>query len=276
MAILDEIRKEAKGNNTKIQSSEEQQLEGILNKMFYLPKVIEQETEFVRYVMTRGAETEERIGLHASSILVSDKEFCLRSQVLSLIYKQNQGEQYNPSLLRIFEEGNAIHEKWQRMFLRAGYSKVRHLDRTLYASNYKMYYTADIVCKIPEFSSERMVGEIKSVNTFQFQKMVKHPSAWKQCQWYMHLLNIRKGFILCEDKNTQDFKLEIYDYDPDLVKPYIDRANNIVYSYNKLINNKVIPKRPATKEHESPESKRCKTCHMKDACWNIGIGRVKL
>ena len=44
-------------------------------------------------------------------------------QVLSLIYRQLQGEQLPVGLMRIFEEGNAIHEKWQRLFIRAGYSK---------------------------------------------------------------------------------------------------------------------------------------------------------
>ena len=40
---------------------------------------------------------------------------------------------------------------------------------------------------IPDFFDGKMIGELKSVNTHQFRKMTRHPSAWKQCQWYMRL-----------------------------------------------------------------------------------------
>ena len=36
--LLDDIKKEATGNKTKIQSSEATKLEGILNKLFFLEK----------------------------------------------------------------------------------------------------------------------------------------------------------------------------------------------------------------------------------------------
>ena len=120
MGLVNDIKSEARGNGTKIQSSDASALEKILNQMFYLPKDIEKETAFVKQVMTRGLESTERVGLHASALIVSDRKWCLRQQVLSLIYKQLQGEQLNVGLKRIFEEGNAIHEKWQRLFIRAG------------------------------------------------------------------------------------------------------------------------------------------------------------
>ena len=98
------------------------------NRMFFLDK-IEDEARFVKQVMTRGDNTQDRYGLHASAIIESEKKFCLRAQVLSLFYKQIQSEHIEPGLKRIFEEGNSIHEKWQRLFLRAGYAKIKDLDR---------------------------------------------------------------------------------------------------------------------------------------------------
>ena len=115
MGIISNIKKDALRNGSKVQTSEAAKLEGILNKMFYLEKNIEEETEFVKQVMTRGLESQERVGLHASAMIVSDNQFCVRQQVLSLCYKQLQGQQISIGLKRIFEEGNAIHEKWQRM-----------------------------------------------------------------------------------------------------------------------------------------------------------------
>lgn len=220
-------------------------------------------------------------------MLVGEKDFCLRAQVLSLIYKQLQGEQISVSLKRIFEEGNAVHEKWQRLFIRAGYGKAIHMDYTRFCDEYMLSYTPDIDCLIPEFFEGRMIGEIKSVNTYQFQKMSKHPSAWKQCQWYMHLcikdqkakgiwngIDYTKGFVLNDDKNNQEFKLEVYDYDPTLIEPFASRADSIMYHYDRVFSERKMVNRP--KDAASPDCKRCKDCFMREACWNIGNGRIKI
>ena len=274
LGLLDNIKKEAIGNNTKIQSSEAMQLEKIFNRMFYLDKDIDEETKFVKQMMTRGAETQERVGLHASALIVSDKDFCVRQQVLSLIYRQLQGEQIPVGLMRIFEEGNAIHEKWQRLLIRAGYAKAENLDFTQMDDYYKISFTPDILCEIPEFYDGIMVGEIKSVNTFQFKKMTRHPTAYKQMQWYLFLTGLKKGFVLSEDKNTQHFKVEVYDYDREIVAPFIDRAEEIKYHYDRVFEEGKMIKRP--KNATGPSSKMCAKCAMRDACYNIGMGRQKI
>ena len=274
MSLSDRIKADATKTGTMIESTEATKLSQLFNQLFYLPKDIEGETQFVKLVMTRGLESQERVGLHASNMLVSDSAFCMRSQVLSLVYRQLQGEQVKVGLMRIFEEGNSIHEKWQRMFIRAGWSKPTDLDRTRYSEDYMMSFTPDIVCLIPDFCDEPMVGEIKSVNTFSFKKQTKHPSAWKQCQWYMHLTGIKKGFVLSEDKNTQEFRVEVYDYDPDIVQPFVDRAESIVDAYHTLMRDHKMVARPS--DAKKPDCKRCSSCAMRDACWNIGMGRVKI
>lgn len=274
MGIVDEIKKDAIGNKTKIQSSDAAVLEKVFNRMFFLPKDVEQETQFIKMVMTRGTDTQERIGLHASALIKGDKDFCLRQQVLSLLYRQLQGEQISVGLKRVFEEGNAIHEKWQRMFIRAGYSTPWTLDVTKFNKKYRISYTPDIICEIPEFYNGKMVGELKSVNTFQFQKMTRHPSAWKQLQWYMYLTGIHKGFVLSEDKNTQDFKVEVYDFDSTIVAPFIDRAEQIKFYYNRVLKEKKMVKRP--KDAKDSECKRCKECALKNTCWNIDGGGIRL
>lgn len=287
MGLISNIKGEALGNNTKIQSSEAAELEKIFNNLFYENKNIEEEVKFVKQVMTRGLESQERVGLHASAMLKGDKDFCLRAQVLSLLYKQSQGENISVGLMRIFEEGNAIHEKWQRLLIRGGLGKARDMDRTRFCDDYKLSYTPDIICEVPSFYDGKMIGEIKSVNTFQYKKMTKHPSAWKQCQWYMYLCieeakeegtwngkDYLKGFVLNEDKNTQDFKLEVYDYDPAQVDKFADRAESIIYNYNRVFEDHKMVKRPS--EAGSPSCKKCKDCFMKEACWNVGKGRIRL
>lgn len=274
MGLVDNIKQSARSNGTKIQSSDAAQLEAIFNRMFFLPKRIDKEIEFLRQVMTRGQETEERVGLHASNMIVSDNKWCLRQQVLSLMYKQLQGEQYSVGLKRVFAEGDAVHEKWQRLMIRAGYAEPEDLDRTRFNKKYRVSYTPDGIIYVPEFYDGKMVLEIKSVNTYQFQKMSKHPSASKQCQFYMAQEGIKKGVVLCEDKNTQDFKLEIYDFDPVLVEPFTKRMQDVKDAYKWVRENKKMVPRPA--DAKSANCKRCYECPMRDACWNIGQGRVKI
>lgn len=265
MGVVDDIKKSAQTNGTKIQSSDAANLEKILNRMFYLPKDIKKETAFVKNVMTRGQESTERVGLHASALIVGDKKFCLRQQVLSLIYKQLQGEQVNVGLRRIFEEGNAVHEKWQRLFLRAGYSEVDDLDVTQFNEKFRVSFTPDIICRIPEFHDGDMIGELKSVNTYQFSKMTKHLSAGKQLQWYMYLSGIHKGFVLSEDKNMQEVKIEVYDFDPKVVEPFIERCRQIKAAYKRVFSEKKMVRRPS--DAKSDDCKRCHDCPMKVACW---------
>lgn len=287
MGIVDEIKNNAAKNGTKIQSSEAAQLERIFNKMFYTQHNIEEETKFIKQVMTRGLESQERVGLHASSLIVGDKQWCTRREVLSLLYKQIQKENTNVGLLRIFEEGNAIHEKWQRLLIRAGYGKARTMDKTRFNSEYEVSFTPDIVCRIPEFFDGVMVGEIKSVNSFQFKKMKSHPSAHKQLQLYMYFCiqeamergkwngrDYTKGFVLCDSKNDQEFKCYIYDYDEDFLEPYIDRMDQVQFYKNRLLDEHKMVAR--CKECTNCNCKMAMECVMRNACWNVGFGRIKL
>lgn len=287
MGIIDDIKNDSIKNGSKVQSTESAKMEVILNKLFYLPKDVDEEVKFVKQVMTRGLESQERVGLHASAMIVSDKQFCIRQQVLSLIFKQLQGEQLPVSLMRIFEEGNAIHEKWQRLLIRGGYAKAKTLDRTRMDSEYKISFTPDIVCKIPEFYDGAMIGEIKSVNPFQFKKMTSHPKAHSQLQFYMYLCmkaakekgvwngkDYMKGFVLCDDKGAQDFKTFIYDYEPETVAPFIERSEAVTYHFNKFNEEGKMVKRK--KECTSYNCKLAEKCPMKDACWNKGMGRIRL
>ena len=281
MGLVSNIKADAQGNRTKIQSSDAAALEQIFNRMFYLEKNPKKETAFVKHVMTRGLETAERTGLHASALIVSDNKFCLRQQVLSLIYKQLQGEQINVGLKRIFAEGDSVHEKWQRLFLRAGYSDVLDLDSTCFNKKWRVSYTPDIKCTIPEFFEGRMIGELKSMNTFQFKKATKHPTAGKQCLWYMCLsiaeeklqgtwngIDYTKGFVVTEDKNDQEFLIEVIDYDPELVQVYVDRCEQVKIGYKRVFKAHVTPGRPA--DAKKQDCKRCYTCHMNVACWEKG------
>jgi len=240
-------------NNTK---AHQQSLSGLLIK-----------SKLDRLFYLRDEKDEERAGLHASSIITSDNEFCYRAQVLSLLYKQNQGEQLPINLLRIFAAGNSIHEKWQSMFIKAGIAvdiEARH-----FSDEYELYFTPDAVINL---DGTKYVVEIKSMNTFAYQKAKSHPSGQKQLQLYMHLLGIPQGFVLAEDKNNQDWQPFMCEYDPEQVLPFLGRLNQVQEMKKAFVKSKEIPPRKC----KNSETSRAKSCNMRDACFNIGKGRVSI
>lgn len=274
MGLINDIKNEAKGKRIKVQSTQLTELDRLFNAMFFLDKNIEEETIFVHNVMTRGLASQERIGLHASSFIVSDKQWCARQQVLSLLYRQLQGEQLPVNVKRIFAQGDTIHEKWQRLFIRAGYATADDCDVTKFNKKYRISFTPDIIAHDIPIIDGKVIVEFKSVNTFQFQKMEHHPSAGKQAQWYMFLSSIPQAIVLNEDKNTQEFKLEYHEYDTKVVAPFIERAESVKYYYSDFKRSgKMLPRPKAFKK---ADCKRCSECNLRDACWNIGKGRIKL
>lgn len=260
--LLDEIR-------GKATSSEGLVVEQTLNKLFYAKHNIKEEARFVELVLSKNGYNSERAGLHGSAIIVGENDFCYREQVLSLIYKMSQGENIPVGLKRIFEEGNAIHEKWQRLFIRGGLGIPEDMDRSRFNKRYELSYTPDAILNI---GKNEYVCEIKSVNTFQFKHMKSHPSGAKQLQLYMHLTGIHKGFVLCEDKNSQDFKVFLYDYDAGSVETFVERLENIQIYKERFLEKKKMVKKLCDK----PTCKRAGKCNMVDACFNIGQGRIKL
>lgn len=245
-------------------------IEQKLNKLFYLSPNFREEIEMLK--MQAKLKSEDRFGLHASSILASESEFCYREQVLSLFYKMEQGENIPIRLKRIFEEGNFIGEKWQRLFIRGGIGKKEDMDISRFLAKYDLSYTPD--ARITLFDKQFVV-ETKSQNTFTFRKSRSHPGGVKQLKFYMYLEDIPQGFVIVEDKNDQNFKILLVDkLDIAELEPYIERLENIqVYKGILEEENKMVPR------HKSCVASNCKmatSCNMRNACWNVGEGRVRL
>lgn len=276
MGLNDDIRSEiakknkyAKEGTEIVTSTESLLIEQTLNKLFYAKPKIEEESEFVKLVLSKNGYDCERSGLHASAIIAGEKDFCYREQVLSLVYKMNSNHQIPIGLKRIFEEGNSIHEKWQRLFIRGGLGTAQDMDRSRFKRKYELSYTPDAILEI---GGHQYVGEIKSVNTFQFKSMHSHPSAKKQVLFYMWLTGIDRGFVLCEDKNTQDIKIFVYHFNYELVEEFEARLEAIQVYKRRLLKEKKMVKGICN----SPLCKRAEKCNMKDACFNTGQGRIKL
>lgn len=274
--ILDTIKESKKkakevGNDNSLSSSPRAMIiEHKLNQLFYLPPNFREEIEMLE--MQADLKSNDRYGLHASAILAGEGEFCYREQVLSLFYRQIQGENVPIKLKRVFEEGNFIGEKWQRLFIRGGIGKKEDMDISRFIKKYDLSYTPDAriqLFKLP------FVVETKSQNTFLWKKQKSHPSGVKQLKFYMYLEKIDQGFVLVEDKNDQNFKiLLVDDLDVAELEPYIERLE-MIQRYKGILKEE----KKMVDRHPSCSSATCKMaagCNMRDACWNVGMGRVKL
>jgi hypothetical protein len=263
-SLLDDIKNERKG---QVGNAEGLIIEQKLNKLFYEKPDFKEEVRMLK--LQAQLKMQDRYGLHASAILVSDKDFCYREHVLSLLYKQIQGENIGINLKRIFEEGNFIGEKWQRLFIRGGLGRPEDMDISQFRADYELSFTPDAIVTI---NNHKYVVEVKSQNSFMFKKQAGHPKGMKQLQFYMEMTGIHRGFVLVEDKNTQEFKVLMAEYDAEDMEPYIYRLEMIQYHKKRLLKKGKMVGRIC----DSATCKRALKCNMKDACYDIGIGRIKL
>lgn len=226
-------------------------------------------------------EQEDRYGLHASAVIASDEEFCYRAQLLSLFYRQNQGEQLPVRLLKIFAQGNAMHEKWYKLFRKAGIDVA--IERTLWLPQYDLSFTIDALLDFNKplgRDPDELVCDVKSQSTFAFKKAKGHPSGEKQVNFYLWALSVytgvphRKGFVLVDSKDDQEIKVVPVKYSKEKVAPYVYRLKEIQKMKQDFIETKTVPPRKTT--CKSCDCKLASKCFMKDACWGVGKGRVKL
>lgn len=218
-------------------------------------------------------EHESRYGLHASAIMASDNEFCYREQVLSLFYKMGQGQQHPIKLLKIFSQGNAMHEKWYNLFRLAKIDVA--IERALFMEKYDLCFTIDALLMV---FGEEVICDIKSQNSFAFKKAKGHPSGEKQVNFYLWALSVytgvphRKGFVLVDSKDDQEVRIVPVVYSNEKVKPFIFRLKEIQEFKNVFLETGELPGRKC----KECDEKKANSCNMRDACFNVGIGRVKL
>lgn len=214
-----------------------------------------------------------RYGLHASSILVPEGEFCYRAKVLSLFYRQDQGHSLPVKALKIFAQGNAMHEKWYNLFRSAGIDVA--IERTLWLPEYDLSFTIDAIINILH---KDYILDVKSQNQFQFAKAKGHPKGETQVNFYMWALSryekkkYRNAFVLVDNKNTSDIKVVPVEYSKEKNEPYIERLEKIQEMKQTFVNDHKAPSRICS----NPDCKMAEKCVMRSACFNIGIGRQKL
>jgi CRISPR/Cas system-associated exonuclease Cas4 (RecB family) len=111
----------------------------------------------------------------------------------------------------------------------------------------------------PSLYSAYETGEL---NIDEVWKRIKRPipAHNRQVQLYMHCLGIPQALVIYEWKPTQDVKEFNVKFSPDVVKPMLDGAKEVM----NALEDEITPRRP----QGFSKSNECRFCAYKDACWS--------
>jgi len=170
------------------------------------------------------SSTRDNTKFHPSSI-----GSCVRQIVYTML--GTEVEPHEPRLMRVFECGHSMHERFERWFGELGIQIAPELvldenspDETI-ARKCRELNVSGRTDSVIIIGDKLYLVELKSANSNMFKYQLKQPKVqhlW-QLQIYMYLTNIHEGFLLYEDKNTQELKEFYIKYDPDLVAMLIER-----------------------------------------------------
>jgi CRISPR/Cas system-associated exonuclease Cas4 (RecB family) len=156
--------------------------------------------------------------------------------------------------MRIFEHGNHTHMRIMGVLFSLGMVTAAEID---IPENEMIHGRADAILSI---NSEPYVLEIKSVNSMKFKKDFPDADHVKQLQSYLFFFKIKKGILLYENKDNQELKEFIIEYDEKIVKEIFAFFNDLKVKVEKSI----IPGIP-----EGLEDWRCEYCPYLESCEKI-------
>lgn len=194
---------------------------------------------------------EQEKSKHQFHFYITDAGKCQRAVFFK--FKNVPGAKIDPRLLRIFEHGELLH---------------RNIFNVLY--RLKIGVTTEV--KIPEqeiisgradailsLAGENYVLDIKSINSMLFRKLMapKEENLY-QIQLYLHYFKIKKGILLYIDKDLQEIKEFVVNYDHALV-------NQLLIGFGQLkdkIEKDVLP----VTLFDYPTNWQCGYCQYRQIC----------
>jgi len=176
-------------------------------------------------------------------------------------FKKAAREEIEPRVLRMFEHGDYIH----RLILNALFSI--GLVRSSEISIPPQQIISGRADAVISFNNELYVLDIKSMNSMVF-KGLNQPKEENlyQVQLYLHFFQISKGILLYVNKDTQELKEFIFEYDPILAKKLLVDFHDL----KEKIDSDVIPERLES----WPENWQCRYCQFKEICGMAESGEM--
>jgi len=194
-----------------------------------------------------------------SHFYITDAGKCPRA--IFFKFKKAAREEIEPRVLRMFEHGDYIH----RLILNALFSI--GLVRSSEISIPPQQIISGRADAILSLNNELYVLDIKSMNSMVFKGLVepKEENLY-QVQLYLHFFNIQKGILLYVNKDTQELKEFIFEYDQILAKKLLVE----LYNLKAKIDSDIIPQRLES----WPEGWQCRYCQFKEICGAAEAGEM--
>jgi CRISPR/Cas system-associated exonuclease Cas4 (RecB family) len=183
-------------------------------------------------------------------------------------------EKFDATAIANMLNGTYAHERLQKIIEETGVLKEQ--EREILSSDPPIRGFADLIL---DWNGEEVVGEIKTTKTEQFAlrqaSMKPSPNHLLQILTYMKVEGVKEGFLMYEDKNTQELcviPVKMTDTNSGIIDGVFDWMRDVYSSYEEG----KVPERVFTKT-----SYACQNCPVRRSCWaaknnEFGDGDVKL
>lgn len=177
-------------------------------------------------------------------------------------FKKAPAQEIEPERLRVFEHGDFIH----RMILAPLFSL--GLVRATEVSIPPQKIISGRADAILSIDGEPYVLDIKSISgKLNFEKMEKAlPEHIWQLQLYLHFFKVKKGILLYVNKDTQELKEFIFEYNKEQVKQLLEWFEKLKIKIEKNL----VPLRLP----DWPKNWQCQSCQFKEICELIGENEI--
>ena len=163
-------------------------------------------------------------------------------------------------VLRVFDHGDYTHMRIMSVLFSIG--AVKAVEVSLQTE--LIHGRADGIVTI---DNEPYVIELKSINSVGFRKLEKPKKEHiKQLQLYLHYFKIPKGIFIYENKDTQELKEFIIEYDQKLAESIISDFATLKH----FISNDIVPPIPF-----GLEDWECAYCDYAEECERIREAELK-
>jgi len=209
-----------------------------------------------KYYLEREKEKKNKERIH---FWISEVGKCPRA--IFFKFKKAPAKELEPERLRIYDHGDFIHQMVLRPLFSLGL--VRAAEIPIPPSEI-IAGRADAILSI---EGEPYVLDVKSISgRMNFEKLEPMQGHIWQVQLYMHYFKIKKGILLYLNKDTQEIKEFLFNYDSELVEKLLDWFQKLK---RKIEENKV-PVRLV----DWPQNWQCSKCEFFDICKMAGEGEI--
>jgi CRISPR/Cas system-associated exonuclease Cas4 (RecB family) len=176
-------------------------------------------------------------------------------------------DQFDAIAVANMSNGTAAHERLQKIFELTG--KLKVTEQEIKKSYPPIRGYADVIL---DWDGKEIVGEIKTTNDQSFlvkeHSMKVSPNHLLQILIYMDVMDTDEGFILYENKNTQEI-LIIPVKMTDENREYLDSVYDWMKTVYKAWGQKDLPKKPFRKNN-----KICTNCPVNKTCFEMEEGET--